>query len=251
MFCPTTIKSIRPVPPNQAQASPKIDRLLERDPNVTIFLRPIAAPAALGLAGFAGSTWITAKWIARWWGDESSPTIFFPFVAFWGGLGQFIAGHFGYAARGTLITVIHVLWGSFWMSIGLLYLLVATGALPPYPIHGHFPELAAWMIILTFFTWSGAIASSARDLILCAVLTTLAIGSTIACCMFTYGSGVRAGMKAAAYFWIICRFWQAFGPGTTVVKFFPIFRTRTEQKRPLLAPGYGEPRVKRGMPGLT
>jgi hypothetical protein len=107
-----------------------------------------------------------------------------------------------------------------------------------------------------------AIASSARDLILCAVLTTLAIGSTLACCMFAYGSGVRAGMKAAAYFWTISSilaWWrvtvylveEAFGPGTTVVKFFPIFRTRTEQKRPLLAPGYGEPGVKRGMLGLT
>ncbi|KAL3464634.1 GPR1/FUN34/yaaH family-domain-containing protein [Aspergillus heterothallicus] len=244
----------------RADNQEKIDRLLERDPNVTIFLRPIAAPAALGLAGFAGSTWITATWIARWWGDESSPTIFFPFVAFWGGLGQFIAGLFGYAARDTLITVIHVLWGSFWMSIGVLYLLVATGALPPHPIHEHFPELAAWMIVLTFFTWSGAIASSARDLILCGVLTTLAIGTTIACCLFAYGSGVRAGMKAAAYFWIlssILAWWrvnvylveEAFGTAA-FVRFFPIFRTKAEQKRPLLAPGYGEPGVKRGMPGL-
>lgn len=60
----------------------KTDRLVEREPNVTIFLRPIAPPAALGLAGFAGSTWITASFIARWWGNETSPTIFFPFVAF-------------------------------------------------------------------------------------------------------------------------------------------------------------------------
>jgi succinate-acetate transporter protein len=104
----------------RAENREKIDRLLERDPNVTIFLRPIAAPAALGLAGFAGSTWITATWVARWWGDESSPTIFFPFVAFWGGLGQFIAGLFGYAARDTLITVIHVLWGSFLDECGVV-----------------------------------------------------------------------------------------------------------------------------------
>jgi succinate-acetate transporter protein len=108
----------------EAENRNKVDRVLEREPNVTIFLRPIAAPAALGLAGFAGSTWITATYIARWWGSESSPTIFFPFVAFWGGLGQFIAGFFGFAARDTLVTVIHVLWGSFWMSVGLLYLLV-------------------------------------------------------------------------------------------------------------------------------
>jgi succinate-acetate transporter protein len=102
----------------------KIDKVLEQEPNVTIFLRPIAAPAALGLAGFAGSTWITASWIAGWWGDASSPTIFFPFVAFWGGLAQFIAGLYGYPARDVLVTVVHVLWGSFWMSIGFLYLLV-------------------------------------------------------------------------------------------------------------------------------
>lgn len=108
----------------EADRPEKIERVLSRDPQVSIFLQPIAAPAALGLAGFAGSTFITASWIARWWGSESSPTIFFPFVAFWGGLGQFIAGLYGYAARDTLVTVIHALWGSFWMSIGLLYLLV-------------------------------------------------------------------------------------------------------------------------------
>ena len=110
----------------------KLDRVLEQTPNVTIFLRPIAAPAALGLAGFAGSTWITASWIANWWGSESSPTIFFPFVAFWGGLGQFIAGLYGYAARDVLVTVVHVLWGSFWMSIGVLYLLVVSLACLSY-----------------------------------------------------------------------------------------------------------------------
>lgn len=106
------------------EESQKIQDTLAREPRVNIFLRPIAPPAALGLAGFAGSTFITATYIARWWGNEDSPLIFFPFVAFWGGLGQFIAAFFGYAARDTLVTVVHALWGSFWMSIGLLYLLV-------------------------------------------------------------------------------------------------------------------------------
>lgn len=110
--------------------SQKIQDTLAREPHVTIFLRPIAPPAALGLAGFAGSTFITATYIARWWGNEDSPLIFFPFVAFWGGLGQFVAAFFGYAARDTLVTVIHALWGSFWMSIGLLYLLVVRLSSP-------------------------------------------------------------------------------------------------------------------------
>lgn len=93
-------------------------------PRTTIFLRPIAPPAALGLAGFAGSTWIVSSWIAGWWGSALSPPIFAPFVAFWGGLAQFIAGFFGYAARDTLVTVIHVLWGSFWLSAGILFELM-------------------------------------------------------------------------------------------------------------------------------
>lgn len=104
----------------------KLDRVLGRDPNVTIFLRPIAPPAALGLAGFAGSTWIVASYIAQWWGDLSSPPIFFPFVMLWGGLAQFIAGLFGYHARDTLVTVINVLWGSFWLSLGVQQLLVVS-----------------------------------------------------------------------------------------------------------------------------
>ena len=102
-------------------------------------------------------------------------------------------------------------------------------------------------------------AASARDLILCGVLTTLAIGSTIACCLFAYGTGVIAGMKAAAYFWIvsaILAWWrvtvylveEAFGQGS-IVKFFPVFRLPTEKRRPLVVPGLGEPGVKRGMPG--
>lgn len=110
----------------RSQDQEKVDRMLGQEPSVTVFLKPIAAPAALGLASFAGSTWIVASYIARWWGGPNSPTIFFPFVALWGGLGQFIAGFYGYAARDVLVTVMHVLWGSFWMSIGLLYLLVVS-----------------------------------------------------------------------------------------------------------------------------
>lgn len=64
----------------------KRNEVLEKAPSVQIFLRPIAPPAALGLAGFAGSTWITASHIAMWWGSSESPTIFFPFVAMFGGL---------------------------------------------------------------------------------------------------------------------------------------------------------------------
>ena len=62
----------------QADQDEKIERVLERDPNVTIFLKPIAAPAALGLAGFAGSTWITAAYVASGGVMNNRQQSFFP-----------------------------------------------------------------------------------------------------------------------------------------------------------------------------
>lgn len=78
---------------------------LQQTPGVRIVLRPIAPPAALGLAGFAGSTFIASMWIASWWGDEESPLVIFPFLGLFGGLAQFIAGLFGFWARDTLVSV--------------------------------------------------------------------------------------------------------------------------------------------------
>ncbi|KAF2259530.1 hypothetical protein CC78DRAFT_536988 [Lojkania enalia] len=238
----------------------KINAVLTDNPRVNIFLQPIAAPAALGLAGFAGSTFITASWVARWWGGPDSPLVFFPFVGLWGGLAQFIAGMYGFRARDVLVTVVHGMWGAFWMSIGVLYAFVAAGTMPAHGIHEHFPELASWFIVVTCFTWSAAIAATARDIILSVMLFSLAIGSTIALCLFDYNPGVSAGIKAAAYFWIIaaCLAWwrttvylmeEAYGKGK-VVKYFPVFRVPTEKGAPLLVPGLGEPGVKRGMPGV-
>jgi len=239
----------------------KLTKVVEQEPNVTIFLRPIAPPGALGLAAFSGSTFISASWIAGWWGGPSSPTIFFPFVALWGGLAQFIAGLHGFAARDVLVSVLNTMWGAFWMSAGLVYLLTATGALPAHSIYVHFPELAAWFVPLTLTTWACAVAATARDLILATLLFSLAIGTTIACCLFAFGSGVEHGIKAAAYFWLLAAllaWWrstvylveEAYGPKSKVAKFFPVFRTTTEKSAPLIVPGLGEPGVKRGMPGI-
>ncbi|KAI9811760.1 MAG: hypothetical protein M1827_005305 [Pycnora praestabilis] len=148
----------------------KIDKVIEQEPSVSISLRPIAPPAALGLAGFASSTFITSTWIANWWVSPNSPNIFFPFVAFFGALAQFLAGFKGYDARDTLVTVINVMWGSFRMSIGSLYPVAVTGALPLHGIYEHFPELALWFVVLAFFTWLGAIASTSQDIVLVGVL---------------------------------------------------------------------------------
>jgi len=236
------------------------EETLKQKPGITIFLQPIAPPAALGLAGFAGSTFITSTWIANWWGGPDSPLVFFPFVGIFGGLAQFIAGIYGFKARDTLVTVINGMWGCFWMAIGILYAFVAVGAVPPHSIDDHFPELGIWFTVLLAFTWSGALAALGRDVILSICLFSLAIGSTIATCLFAFNkTGVHSGIKAAAYFWMLSAlmaWWrvtvylieEAFGPDHPITKFFPIFMLPKHKSAPLVVPGLGEPGVKRGAP---
>lgn len=79
-------------------------------------------------------------------------------------------------------------------------------------------------------------------------------------CWYAYGGGVGTGVKVGAYFWLIASilaWWratvylmeEAFGHNR-IVKLLPIFRTPPDSKRPLMVPGFGEPGVKRAMPGI-
>lgn len=143
-----------------------------------IYLQPIAAPSILGLYGFAGATFMVAANMAHWYGDAQSALYLFPFVAFFGGLAQFLAGMWAFRARDGLATAMHGMWGSFWLGYGLLYLLVALNKLT-VPA-GSWPELGYWFIVLAAITWVGAAAAGAENKSLAAVLTFLAAGSTTA-----------------------------------------------------------------------
>lgn len=103
------------------------------------------------------------------------------------------------------------------------------------------------------------ISASARDVVLLGVVASLAIGTTIACSLFSYGGGPNVGITVAAYFWMLSALlaWyrvtvylveEAYGKDHIVTKFFPIGRMPHEKKQPLVIPGLGEPGVKRGVP---
>jgi len=144
--------------------------------NAHISLQPVAAPSILGLFGFAGATFVVAANLAGWYGDTvTTPKFLFPFAAFLGGLAQFLAGMWAYRARDGLATAMHGIWGAFWLSYGLLFLLIAVGVLvQPTP----FVALGYWFAALAAITWSGAVAALAENLGLTAVLTALAAGAT-------------------------------------------------------------------------
>jgi len=141
-----------------------------------VVLQPIAPPSILGLFGFAGATFIVAAHAAGWYGNATSPTYLFPFAAFFGGVAQFTAAVWSYRARDGLATAMHGMWGSFWMAYGLLFLLVAVGALT-VPATGEFPELGYWFLVLAVITGLGTVAALAESLGLVATLLTLAVGS--------------------------------------------------------------------------
>ena len=127
-----------------------------------VFLQPIAAPSILGLAGFAGATFIVASNLAGWWGTPKSPLALAPFAAMFGGLAQFLAGMWAYRARDAVATLAHGTWGSFWLAYLVLNILVgAHVVVQPNPWY-HNPEVGFWFFALAITTGIAALAALAE-----------------------------------------------------------------------------------------
>lgn len=153
-----------------------------------VFLQPIAAPSILGLAGFAGATFIVASNLAGWWGTPRSPLALAPFAAMFGGLAQFLAGMWAYKARDAIATLAHGTWGSFWLAYLILNVLVGTHVVTePTPWY-HNPEVGFWFFALAITTAIAAVAALTESVGLFAVLSTLATGSGILAGAYIYGS---------------------------------------------------------------
>jgi len=213
-----------------------------------IYLQPIAAPSILGLYGFAGATFMVAAYMAHWYGDANSPLYLFPFAAIFGGLAQFLAGMWAYRARDGVATAMHGMWGSFWMSYGVLYLLVAMGriAVPA----GRWEEIGWWFVILAAITWVGMAAAGAESKGLVTVLGFLAAGSTTAAIGYLTGASwllVWTGylfMISAVVAWYLASALmlnEAFGHEVWLVG-----KSRQLREMPPVAVGTGEPGVIKG-----
>ena len=213
-----------------------------------VYLQPIAAPSILGLYAFAGSTLIVAAELAGWYGNSQTALYLFPFAAAFGGVAQFAAGMWSYRARDAIATAMHGMWGSFWIGYGILHLLFATGALTAP--QGPFPALGFWFIALAWITTMGAIAATAENVALTAVLGTLALGATFAAVAELLGSG--AWTVAAGWTFIVsavCAWYTASAlmfEGVAGRPVLPVGQTRMAKEAPEVSPGAGEPGVAHG-----
>jgi uncharacterized protein len=191
----TQLKS--PRRPDVLDGALDLDRDFWRE-HTRITLQPVAAPSILGLYGFFGATFIVATNLAGWWGGPASAVYLFPFAAVFGGMAQFLAGMWAYRARDGLATAVHGTWGAFWLAYGLLFLLVATGALT-LPA-GAFVALGYWFIVLAAITWAAAATALSENVALTLLLTLLAAGSTFAA--IGYGLGQSWAVTTAAWLFI-------------------------------------------------
>jgi len=213
-----------------------------------VYLQPIAAPSILGLYAFAGSTLIVAAELAGWYGGSETALYLFPFAAAFGGVAQFAAGMWSYKARDAIATAMHGMWGSFWIGYGILHLLFATGTLTAP--QGPFPALGFWFIALAWITTMGAIAATAENAALTAVLGTLALGSVFAAIAELLGSD--AWTVVAGWTFVVsavCAWYTASAlmfeevAGRPVL---PVGQTKKAKEAPEVAAGSGEPGVTQG-----
>lgn len=91
-------------------------------------LAAIANPAALGLAGFALTTFLLSVHNAM--GVSREPLlVFFGFAIFYGGVAQFAAGMWEFKAGNTFGATAFSTYGAFWMGVAATVTLVLWGKL--------------------------------------------------------------------------------------------------------------------------
>ncbi|KAJ3267438.1 hypothetical protein HK104_005890, partial [Borealophlyctis nickersoniae] len=170
-------------------------------PTQVVSLRPIASPQALGLAAYASASFVFAAYLAEWYGNPGTGPQFWPFILTFGGLGQFAAGMWSFRSRDTLSTVIHTMWGSFWLSLGLFYIFVGISAIPQMERWDHIEPWAIWQAPLLAFTWAACIASLFRDWTLMTILGLMSTGSTLT--LIGWFAPSKAVVKIGAYVWLL------------------------------------------------
>jgi len=173
-------------------------------PIESIFLTPVAAPAILGLYGFAAAQAAVAAGLIGAY-PASAALIIGPFAGLLGGVAQFAAAMWAFRARDGLGTGMLGVWGSFWIGYGILQLLFATGTLvAPGAVS---VGLGVVFGTLAAITYVGAIAAARVNLALCATLFLLASGAAVGSAANATGDPtvtVAAGavfMAAAAAGW--------------------------------------------------
>ena len=165
-----------------------------------------ANPGPLGLASYAGSTFLVSLAALR--AGFSRPDVCLGVAYFFGGVTQVIAGQWEFASGNTFGATAFTGFGAFWLAYAYL-LTPATGALAAYDgdAVGLRNALGAFWLTWTFFTWMITLAAHRTNLGLFVILLLtsisfplLAAGAFSGVAGFTEAAGA-VGLVAAAVAW--------------------------------------------------
>ncbi|HEY7780048.1 MAG TPA: acetate uptake transporter [Ktedonobacterales bacterium] len=136
----------------------------------------IADPQPLGLAGFAAATW-TISTVVAGWHSFAALAAAVPIAIFFGGVAQFLAGMWAFRRGNVLAATAFSTFGAFNVAFGAWILLTAAKLIPSTRFGGTSAAYVAGWFIITFGVIAAylAVAALADNLVLVAILVTLAI----------------------------------------------------------------------------
>jgi uncharacterized protein len=147
----------------------------------------IADPAALGLAGFALTTFLLSAKNAGWM-THATGSAWLGYAFAYGGLAQFMAGMWEFARGNTFGAVAFSSYGSFWIGLGLWVQLVANpavAAIKPVTAAATVASLnhdLGWILLVWFiFNTYMLILSTQINMAVFLVFLTLGLTELILC----------------------------------------------------------------------
>lgn len=188
---------------------------------------PIADPAPLGLAAFAGTTFVLSLFNSGL-ADHALVAVVLPLALLFGGLVQLLAGMWEFRNDNTFGAVAFTSYGAFWISY-FFYARYVAAALPPADAH---TATAIFLLMWTIFTAYMTLAALKTNVALIAifgsVLVTfvlLTVGEFADSAVILHAGGY-VGLLAAVSAWygsaagVINATW-----GRTVLPVYPIKRS--------------------------
>jgi hypothetical protein len=157
----------------------------------TAALPAIANPAALGLGGFALTTFVLSTHNA--FPTQAPDLTWLGLAFFYGGLAQFAAGMWEFKAGNTFGATAFSTYGAFWMSLASFVLLALNGHIPAGDT---LKDLGWFVLAFTIFNTYMLFWSARVNVSVFLVFLTLEITEILLLLGYFNGSGAGAGLVA-------------------------------------------------------
>ena len=169
----------------------------------------IANPAALGLGGFALTTFVLSTHNAGLAPDLTWVGLAF----FYGGLAQLAAGMWEFRTGNTFGATAFSTYGAFWLSLASFIMLVLFGKVPPGDID---KDLGWFLLAFAIFNTYMLVASARVNMSVFLVFLTLEITEILLFVGF-FNSGNKGTIHLAGYLGIITALVAWYGSAAVVV----------------------------------